>query len=147
MPSTSDIESADRLSRRRARLLPILALLFITQQAAYFAEPDVGTRLVDHVKIGAWLILSIVLLLAIATGGFWLKPKRVRALMDDEITRANRADAMSLGFLVTIAGAILLYFTILFEPIGGREAIHLLTTVGIVTALLRFGYLERRDLR
>jgi hypothetical protein len=30
---------------------------------------------------------------------------------------------------------------------SGREAIHVLTTIGIATALLRFGYLERRDLR
>ncbi len=148
MPSTtSDIEAADRLSRRRTRMLPALAVLFLTQQAAYFSEPDAALRLVDHVKIGAWLILSIVLLLALVTGGFWLKPKRVRALMDDDATRANRASALGLGFVVTMASAILLYALNLLEPISGREAIHLLTTIGIVTALLRFFYLERRDLK
>ena len=148
MPSTtSDIEAADRLSRRRTRMLPALAVLFLTQQAAYFSEPDAALRLVDHVKIGAWLILSIVLLLALVTGGFWLKPKRVRALMDDDATRANRASALGLGFVVTMASAILLYALNLVEPISGREAIHLLTTIGIVTALLRFFYLERRDLK
>ena len=145
--STSDIEAADRLSRRRTRMLPALAVLFLTQQAAYFSEPDAALRLVDHVKIGAWLILSIVLLLALVTGGFWLKPKRVRALMDDDATRANRASALGLGFVVTMASAILLYALNLLEPISGREAIHLLTTIGIVTALLRFFYLERRDLK
>ena len=148
MPSTtSDIEAADRLSRRRTRMLPALAVLFLIQQTAYFSEPDAAVRLVDHVKIGAWLILSIVLLLALVTGGFWLKPKRVRALMDDDATRANRASALGLGFVVTMASAILLYALNLLEPISGREAIHLLTTIGIVTALLRFFYLERRDLK
>lgn len=147
MTSPADVETAHLLSRRRARLLPVLAAIFLAQQAAYFAEPDAGARLVDHVKIGAWLLLSVVLLLTLATGGFWLKPKRVRALMDDDLTRANRADAFRLGFLLTMAGAILLYFVSLFEPIGGREAIHLMVTIGIATALLRFAYLERRDLR
>ena len=143
----SDIEAAHQLSRRRARMLPALAVIFIAQQGAYFAEPDGAARLVDHVKIGAWLLLSVVLLLALATGGFWLKPKPVRALMDDDVTRANRADAFRLGFLVTMAGAILLYLLNFLEPLSGREAIHLLVTIGIATALLRFAMLERRALK
>ena len=57
MTSSSDIETADRLSRRRARMLPVLAIVFLTQQAAYFAGPDTGMRAVDQVKIGAWLVL------------------------------------------------------------------------------------------
>jgi hypothetical protein len=32
----------------------------------------------------------------------------------------------------------------LFEPVSAREAIHVVMTVGIATALLRFGWLERR---
>ena len=147
MPTQIDIETADRLTRRRARMMPVLAAIFIAQQAAYFAEPDAAVRLVDHVKIAAWLLLSIVLLLALATGGFWLKPRGVRALMDDEVTRANRSEAFKLAFFTTMAAAILLYFLSLFETIDGREAVHLLTTVGIATALLRFGYLERRALK
>ena len=51
-PTSAEIETADRLSRRRARMLPALAAIFVIQQAAYFAEPDVATRLVDEVKIG-----------------------------------------------------------------------------------------------
>ena len=147
MPTTSDIETADRLSRRRARMFPALAAIFIAQQASYFAEPDTAVRLVDHVKIGAWVLLSVVLVLALATGGFWLKPKRVRALMEDDVTRGNRADAFRFGFLATMTTAILLYFLSLFEPLSGREAIHLVTTIGIASALLRFALLERRDLK
>jgi hypothetical protein len=144
MMTSSDIEMADRLSRRRARMLPFLAILFLTQQAAYFAEPDAGMRAVDHVKVGAWLVLSLVLLLLLATGGSWIRPKRVRALMDDEVARANRAEAFRIGFLATMAGAIILYFVSQFEPMSGRLAIHILVTIGIAAALLRFGFLERR---
>jgi hypothetical protein len=141
----TDVETADRLSRQRARMLPMLAILFLSQQASYFVgEVDDLSRPIGYVKIAAWLVLSIVLLAALATGGFWLKPKPVRALMDDDVTRANRADAFRLGFLVTIAAAIGLYGLSLFEPLGGREAIHILTTIGIAAALLRFGFLERR---
>jgi hypothetical protein len=148
MATQSDIEAADRLSRRRARMLPMLAIVFLLQQAAYFGDRFAdGDRTVDRVKIAAWLVLSVVLLLALATGGFWFKPKAVRALMDDEVTRANRADAFRIGFLVTMAAAIALYFVSLFEPVGGRDAIHILMTIGIAAALLRFGYLERHALK
>jgi len=142
--TASDIENADRLSRRRARMLPMLAVIFIFQQLAYFSEPDAGMRAVDHVKIGAWVLLSIVLLLALATGGSWFRPKAVRELMDDEITRANRADAFRLAFFMSMGGAIALYFVSLFDPMSGREAIHLIMTIGIASALIRFGMLERR---
>ena len=146
-PTSAEIEAADRLTRRRARILPAVGAIFLAQQAAYFAEPDAPARLVDNVKIGAWLLLSIVLLLALATGGFWLKPKRVRALMDDDTARSNRAQALGLAFLVTMTVAILLYGVNLYEPMSGQETIHLLVSVGIVTGLFRFVYLERRDLK
>lgn len=148
MTTASDIETADRLTRRRARMLPMLAIIFLSQQVTYFAgRIEDGSRTVDHVKIAAWLVLSIVMLLALTTGGFWFKPKAVRALMDDEVTRANRTDAFRVGFLLTMIAAIALYFVTLFEPVGGREAIHILMTVGLAAALLRFGFLERRALR
>jgi len=145
--TSSDIETADRLTRRRARMLPFLAIIFLSQQAVYFADRNPQVRTVDHVKVGAWLLLSVVLLLALATGGFWLKPKSVRALMDDEVTRANRAEAFRVGFLVTMVAGIGLYFIDQIEPMSGREAVHILVTIGIATALIVFGALEKRALR
>jgi hypothetical protein len=142
---TSDVDTADRLSRRRARILPWLAIIFITQQASFVVQRlEEGTRAVNRVNIAAWLVLSVVLLLALATGGFWLKSAKLRALMNDEVTRIHRAEGFRVGFLATMTAAILLYVASLFEPLDGREAIHILMTVGIATALLRFGFLERR---
>ena len=145
---TSHAEKADRLSRRRARMLPILALFFITQQASFFIEGSGGSaeRAVDHVKLGAWLVLSLVLLAALWTGGFWLQKREVRDLMDDEVTRAHRAAALSIGFLVAMLTAIALYVVDMFEPMSSRMAIHLIVTFGIAAALIRFGLLERRAL-
>jgi hypothetical protein len=145
----TDTEIADRLVRRRARMMPALAAMFIAQQASYFTgtRMDDGTRLVNHVAIAGWLTLSIVLLVGLATGGGWFKSAPVRALISDESTRANRAEAFRIGFLVTMIAALALYVLSLFEPLGVREAIHILMTAGIATALLRFGMLERRALR
>ena len=148
MKQRSDVEVADQLSRRRARMLPILAVIFVTQQAAYVADRYEGVgeavRTVDHVKIGAWLILSIVLLLALTTGGFWFKSRNVRALLDDEVTRTNRAAALQLGFVTSMVAALVIYVVATFEPMSARDAIHLLVSIGLATALIRFGMLERR---
>lgn len=145
----TDSETADRLVRRRARVAPALAAMFVAQQASYFtgARMDEGARLVNHVAIAGWLTLSIVLLVGLATGGGWLQSASVRALTDDESTRAHRADALRVGFLATMIAALALYVISLVEPLGVRAAIHILTTAGIATALIRFGMLERRALR
>jgi hypothetical protein len=141
----SNVEKAERLSRKRARMLPFLAMIYLTQQATFFAgDAPPGVRSVDHVKIGAWLVLSLVLVLAIATNGFWLQSPEVRALIDDENTRANRARAMSAGFLFAMLGGIALYFITQFEAITAREAIHVILSLGLAAALVRFGLLERR---
>jgi hypothetical protein len=143
MSETSTVDRADQLSRRRARILPFLAVIYISQQATFFATPDSG-RTVDHVKISAWLVLSLILLLALATGGSWLQSKEVRALMNDEVTQANRSKAMTLGFLFAMVSGMALYFFYQFEPFTAREAIHIILSLGLGAALVRFGMLERR---
>jgi hypothetical protein len=140
----SNVEEAERLSRRRARMLPFLAVIYISQQATFFTDDALEGRSVDHVKIGAWLVLSLVLLLALATSGFWFKSAEVRALVNDESTKANRADAMTKGFIFAMLGGMALYFFNQFEPVTAREAIHVILSLGLGAALVRFGMLERR---
>ena len=138
-------ERADHLSRRRARILPVLAILYITQQASYITmRSGPANRPVDAIKISAWLVLSAVLLAAIATKGFWLQPLEVRSMIDDEGTRANRSDAMRFGFIFAMLTCILVYFITMFEPVNGRDAVHIVMSDGLGAALVRWGWLERR---
>jgi len=141
--TTSDFERADALSARRARMLPVLTIIYFSQLATYFSAVD-GHRTVDHVKIGAWMVLTVVLLLALTTRGFWFQSKRVRDMVDDEGTRANRMESIRTGFIAANLTAIFIYFSSQFEPITAREAIQLVISIGIGLALLRFGLLERQ---
>ena len=140
---------AEYLSKKRARAVPALALIFLSQQGAYFTGSGSGTgdRPVDHVRITAWLALSTVLLLALATGGGWFYSGEVRELANDEATRAHRDDAFRWGFIVTIVAALCVYVVSMAEPMAAAEAVHIIVTAGMLTALLRFGFLERRALR
>ena len=145
MSQRSVSEKADYLSRRRARMLPFLAIIYFTQQFSFLSALGDGThRDVDHFKIGACVALSIVHLFALASKGFWFQPKEVRELIDDESTRANRLDAMRLGFLFACGAAIAAYFVAEFQPLTVGETAHLVLTFGLGAALIRFGVLERR---
>lgn len=121
----------------------VLTIIYLSQQASYFSREG-GSRTVDHVKIGAWVVLSAVLLLAISTKGFWFKRRELRNLLDDENTQANRGSAMKWGFLTAMLISFALYFVDQFEPMQARDAIHLIVSGGLAAALIRFGVLERR---
>ncbi|MFL6765246.1 MAG: hypothetical protein ACJ8FO_08645 [Sphingomicrobium sp.] len=138
-------EKAEYLSKRRARMLPALAVIFLSQQATFFSQMSGGEHVsAEKAKISAWLVLSVVMLFALATKGFWLEPKEVRDLVDDENTRANRNEAMRWGFLFAMGTAIGIYILTMFDTVTGREATHIIMSFGIAAAILRWGVLERR---
>jgi hypothetical protein len=140
-----DAAKAEALSRRRARMLPVLAVLFVGQQASYFTG---GGSAADAspggVHIAAWFVLSIVILLALVTGGGWIYSRNVRRLANDEGTRAHRDRAFRVGFISSMMACMILYVVTLFRPLSGRDAVHAVLTVGILVTLLCFAFLERR---
>ncbi len=137
------VETADRLSRRRARMMAPMAVIFLTQQATFFSKP-LDQRAVSLVHLGGWTVLALVILAGLVTGGFWRRPKAVRELMEDEVTRAHRGDALSLAFVLAMVTGIALFVLQVFVPVETQVAIHLILSVGFGTALLRFSLLERR---
>ena len=147
MPPISDVEMADRLSRKRSRLLPVIALVFISGQAMYLGNAAEPLRTVDTVRIAAWLIWALALLLLLATGGGLFRKKSVRALMEDEVTRENRRRGLAVGFWAAMLTAVVLYPLSLVDPFTAREAIHIVMSTGIGAALLRFAFLEGLALR
>src|SRR5438270_11878605 len=66
-------DKAEYLSKRRARMLPALAVIFLSQQATFFSEMSGGGHVsAEKAKISAWLVLLIVLLAGLGTRGFVL---------------------------------------------------------------------------
>ena len=139
----SDVEEAERLSRRRVSMFVAMTALLTVQQTAFFSQTATG-RTVDYVRTGAWVLLVGVLLAALLTGGFWFKSRAIRALMDDEVTLAHRASAVQLAFAASMAMAIVLFVLAPTFAVTAREAIHLVVSTGIVVGIFRFGQLERR---
>jgi MFS family permease len=140
----SDIETADRLSRRRAWLLPVLAVIFLSGQAIYALGPHWASRSVDQLKVAAWLFWAATLLFLLATGGAPFRSREIRALLDDETTRQHRGRAYAVGFWIAIAVSMGIYLLTAFDGVKPRESIHVIVTAAIAGALLTFGILEHR---
>jgi hypothetical protein len=151
MPSRPDstpptAERIEHLQRRRTRLLFFQGIFFLVWQTLYFsaAHETAGTADGGHVKVAAYVVWSIVLLAFIGTGGGYLQPKAVRAVLNDEVTIANRRSAMVTGYWVSMLVAIACYLLSFFETMTAREVIHIVLTAGVASALISLAVLERR---
>src|SRR4051794_38162838 len=105
MPAPSDIALAERLSRRRARIATASGTLFMLSLAGSFHE-NAPTR-PGAVELAAWTIWALLLLAFLAWGSGLIRRRSVRRLVEDEVTRAHRRDALVTGFWGAIAAAIL----------------------------------------
>ena len=140
-------EIAERAQRRRNRMLWLAPMLFFIWQGAFFSSygsPHTPMRTVEIVSLGSHLFLGVVLLFLLATGGGWRYGKAVRALLDDEATRAHRAQAYAAGFWALTLCALGLYVAAPFVRMKLGEAAHILLSVAVAVPAMRFVMLERR---
>lgn len=146
MASSDDIALADHLTRRRARVSTILAVLFMASMAqsiGYEATPNRAQTL----HLAAWIVWAVMLVLLLALGGGYGRSRAIRGLMNDETTQANRRAAMAAGFSAAVFSGFGLYALNLFEPLEAAAAIRLSLTATVAAALLWFGRLEFESLR
>lgn len=141
-----DADEIERLQRRRTRILILQAVLFVVWQANFLllADSGAGDRAVDRFKIAAYALWAAVLLTYLAIGGDWLRPRDLRAVLNDEVTTAHRRHAMTVGFRVAMIVALLVYLSSLFVPLSERQVAHAILTAGVASALIAFAALERR---
>jgi len=145
MTETSDVEQAHRVGRKRARLFAAQAILFLAWQGLFYSGPgEDPMRTVSAVKLSAWFVWVLALLLLLVTGGGLLRHRRLRGLLNDELTRRNRTMAFVAGFWAAVAACVGLYVVQMFEPVSGREAVHVVLSGAIAAALLTFALRERR---
>ena len=149
MPQESTSSIADRINDRRARVLPLVAILYVGQQLSYFLGTGAGTgdAPIQNIQLISWLALSAIMLLLLTTGGAWFYPRDVRRLANDEATRAHRDAALCLGFIASMIVCMIVYVVSMSRIMAGREVVHLVMSVGIAVALVKFTLLERRAAR
>jgi len=142
MHDVHDVEEAERMGRARSRIFFVLAIVFFAGQSMYFTSSPLTRD--SHARVGAWLILVVLMLMLLATGGFLLRGRKVRDLLNDENSRLNRLASQALGFWVTIVTALVVYVESMFDPVTLNEGLHIIVTLGVGAALISFAVRERR---
>ncbi len=160
----SDIEDlgqrAERLQKKRTRVVLTATGLFVLLQGAAFnswerADAILGRtggslealRNLDRVRLGAYVLWLVVLLMLLITGGGYIHGRKVREMLADEVTLAHRRSAYMWGYwslMLTSAGVFVLG---VLQPLNLMEIVHTLLSVGVVVPLLRFAWLERQSER
>lgn len=141
---TSPVEEADQATRSRATFTPFAGVALLSVQQWLFFGSDWDE--VGPLQLGAWLLLAILALLFLMTGGLWFKSRQVRALANDETTERSRHNAIKGGFIAAIITALLVFAVSPFEPLSAQRAAHLICSLGLGVALLVFGLEESRIL-
>ncbi len=143
MQSRSPVEIADQFSRRRVTMVAIATLVFLGVQL--IAGPFWGARRgTPYISEIGWGINAFVLLLMLAIGSRLLRNRRIRSLVDDEVSRHNRVMGIVVGYWVAMTAAMGLYLATTFKDLTAREALYLVVTPSVGVALLTFCYLEWR---
>ncbi|XZE17674.1 hypothetical protein SH449x_002949 [Pirellulaceae bacterium SH449] len=140
------MELADKLTLRRARVAIVLGGLFVVSMVTSL-NVDIGDSRPATIQIVAWIVWAIALLLLVAMGGGWFRKPFVRSMMNDDSTVENRRSALVMGFWAIVLCAFVIYGVSFFENITGREAIRIMLSAAVGVAAIRFGILERRALK
>jgi len=145
MESRNLVEIADRNSRKRAIIVAAAAIVFVAGQAMGGpAFTDTADRALHNMRTGAWALNVVLLLAFLATGGGLLNNPQIRALVNDEVSRANYRTSIVAGFWVAMTSALVLYLVPAFATLTARQTLYLVLTLSVAVASLSFAYLELR---
>jgi uncharacterized membrane protein len=141
----SDIEKAEKLGRKRARLLVIMGLMLPLLHFVYLKFPA-GSPPGSH-RLLLWSFVVLAVLFVLTTGGGFGFGRKVRHLVNDESARANRDMAVRLGFAVAVLSALAVRIFADSHPVTGQMAAQIIITAGLTVASVCYGVLEWRGHR
>jgi len=137
----------DRLQRdwvRRITVLPAATLgitvIAMTRADEWLSGEDKGLSGVVLAAAAAINLLLIPLMLMGWDGG----SRKMKRLLEDELTRAYRASAITCAFWILLVGAMGAYLVGLWKPPVAVVALPMILWVAAATAALRFAQLHRR---
>jgi len=146
MLSKTDVERADRKSRARAILLSMLAVMFaassILDACTHLFFVDVQPWSEKSFARLIWVVLGVLVALNLLTGG--CIPRRMRQLMNDDVTKQNRSRALSFGFCAALLCALGIVVVPQTSNITAAGAAFVVASSALCVALASFALLELR---
>jgi len=138
---SSDAVRADHISRKGAMIMTLGAVVLVATCLLNLADDHIG---VTPLRASAWGIMMLLWLIVLGTGGGLLLSRRLREIMNDELTQQNRGRAIQTGFWMAMAATLAVYGLSFVLPVPVRQALNLVATAAIASGLLRFAWLQLR---
>lgn len=139
----SNIEKAERADLRRTLVAPFLGLVVLSANQWLFFSRDWDQ--VSAVQMTLWLVMILVVLALVVTGGLWFSSSAVRRLANDEMTRESRKRAFQGGFAAAMLMALIVFVVSPFEPLSAQRAAHIIISIALGVALVAYGIEEIRN--
>ena len=147
MKSRNEVEFADQLSRRRYIGTAAAAIAFLGIQLVAHPVFRSDDYIPGGIRPYMWAVNAFVLLLLVLPIGGWIWGRRVRELVNDEISRGHGRAATAAGFWVAVLIAIAIHVLPLGRELTARETTYLIVSPVAVLVPLYFAWLEARALR
>ena len=144
MSSRNDVEFADRISRRRYAGTIGAALAFFGVQI--ITRPVFGGESIqlEGFRRFLWAINAVGLLLLTLPIGGWFFGRRIRTLVNDEISRGHARTAAAAGMWVAVLIAVIILLIPAGQQLSGRETSYLIVSPVAVFVPVYFAWLEAR---
>ena len=128
-------ERAERLSKRRA----LAAIIMGTALAA------TQTQRMDASGAGpiTWIVTGLIVAIFLIWACGIFRNTALRGILNDEGSDVSRRRSLMIGFWNMLATAVVCYVLTYVKDYGPRDAIQIIMSVGICSALISFGVAER----
>jgi len=141
------VEFADFISRRRSKGTALAALAFLIIQGILHPVFRTDAYAQSGLRSYMWAINAALLLALSLPAGGLIWGRRVRELVNDDVSRANARTAAAAAFWVAMVIALGLYALPVSQAMTARQAIYLIVLPTTGLAPLVFAWLESRALR
>ena len=135
---TGAADRAEKLAQQRSVAAVLLGTVLIATQ---------GMRMDDGGGPAGWAVTGLIAALFLIWASGVFRDGALRGILNDESSEVHRRRSLVIAFWNMMAAALVCYLLTYAKDYGPRDAIQIVMTVGMSSALISFGVSERRAMR
>lgn len=132
-------QRAERLAKQRAIAAMVMGVALCATQTQRMDASGAGPV--------SWIVTGVVVTIFMLWASGLGRTTALRGILNDESSDVSRRRSLMIGFWNMLATAIICYVLTFVKDYGPRDAIQIIMTVGISSALISFGITEQVSTR
>ena len=137
----TEVERADRMSRAGVYIKALAGAVLLLNVYLQYGDAEYAAA---GPRGGSWLFIIGLWMVILWTGGGLMLNRRLRSLLNDELSLQNRSRSLAFGFYAALALAMLVYVANWYVPVTTGDAMKIVSAGALSAALLCYAWLEWR---